>query len=66
MTANSVEVEKWFYVVDCVTCKKAIPFKAAPWPNDQPFVRLPTMKVRCPHCRNDQTYAGYLISRSGI
>jgi hypothetical protein len=40
MTANSVEAEKWFYVVDCVTCKAAIPFKEAPSPNDQPFVRL--------------------------
>jgi hypothetical protein len=36
----------------------AIPFKEAPSPSDQPFVHLPTMKVRCPHCRNDHSYAG--------
>jgi len=66
MSADSVKAEKWFYVVDCVTCKEAIPFKEAPSPNDQPFVRLPTMKVRCPHCRNDHTYAGDLISRRQV
>ena len=66
MTANSVEAGKWYYVVDCATCKEPIPFKEAPSLNDQPFVRLPTMKVRCPHCCNDHTYAGDLISRRQV
>jgi ribosomal protein S27E len=63
---NSDEVGSWYYVVDCATCNEAIPFKRAPSPEGEPVVHIPTMRVRCPHCRNDHTYAGELISRRQV
>jgi DNA-directed RNA polymerase subunit RPC12/RpoP len=63
MNVNSDEAGTWHYVVDCATCKETIPFKQAASPEDQPIVHVPTMKVRCPHCHNDHTYAAELISR---
>jgi predicted nucleic-acid-binding Zn-ribbon protein len=62
MTADSVEYEKWYYVVDCARCGVPIQFKEALTPSDQPVIRLPAMRVRCPHCRNDHTYEPDLIS----
>jgi hypothetical protein len=62
MTTNSVEAAPWYYVVDCATCKEPISFKQAPSPEVEPIV-FPTMRVRCPHCHTDHTYAADLISR---
>jgi hypothetical protein len=57
---NSVEAGAWYYVVDCATCKAAIPFKHAP--EGEPILRLPTMRVRCFQCSTVHTYASDLIS----
>jgi DNA-directed RNA polymerase subunit RPC12/RpoP len=65
MTANS-DTGMWYYVVDCATCKEPILFKQAPSSEDEPIMRFPTMRVRCPRCRSDDTYAGELISRRQI
>jgi hypothetical protein len=66
MNVNLEEAGAWYYVVDCATCKEPIPFKQAPSAEDESVVRFPTMRVRCPHCRNDHTYAGDLISRRQV
>jgi hypothetical protein len=66
MNVNSDEAGRWYYFVDCASCNEPIPFKQEPSPEDNPIVRVPTMKVRCPHCRKDHTYAGDLISRSQV
>jgi hypothetical protein len=63
MGAISEDAGTWYYVVDCATCNKAIPFRQAPSYEDDSIIRWPTMRVRCVHCHTDQTYAGDLISR---
>jgi hypothetical protein len=57
---NSEEAGTWYYVVDCATCKAAIPFKHAP--EGEPILALPTMMVRCFQCGTVHTYATDLIS----
>jgi hypothetical protein len=51
----------WYYVVDCATCKTAVPFKHAP--EGEPLVCFPTMGVRCFRCHAVHTYVADLISR---
>jgi hypothetical protein len=60
LAANLEEARTWYYVVDCATCKAAIPFKHAP--EDEPILPFPMMRVRCLHCHADHTYAPDLIS----
>jgi hypothetical protein len=60
LVPNSNEAGTWYYVVDCATCKAAIPFKHAP--EGEPILRLPTMRVRCFQCSTVHTYASDLIS----
>jgi hypothetical protein len=63
MSAIPEETGTWYYVVDCATCKNAVPFRQAPSREDDSIARWPTMRVRCCHCNTDHTYAGDLISR---
>jgi hypothetical protein len=60
LVPNSEEAGTWYYVVDCATCKAAIPFKHAP--EGEPVLRLPTMMVRCFQCSTVHTYASDLVS----
>ena len=58
--AGLSSAEAWYYVVDCASCKAAIPFKHAP--EGEAILRLPTMRVRCFQCSAVHTYATGLIS----
>jgi hypothetical protein len=60
LVPSSEEAGTWYYIVDCPTCKAAIPFKHAP--EGEPILRLPTMMVRCFQCSTVHTYASDLIS----
>jgi hypothetical protein len=60
LVPNLEEAGTWYYVVDCATCKAAIPFKHAP--EGEPVLRLPTMMVRCFQCSTVHTYASDLVS----
>ncbi len=58
-----VEAEKWYFAVDCAKCGEAIAFAEAPSPQDDPTPKHATIRVRCPSCRKEHTYAAALISR---
>jgi hypothetical protein len=60
LVPNSEEGGTWYYVVDCATCKAAIPFKHAP--EGEPILRFPTMRVRCFQCRAVHAYGADLVS----
>jgi hypothetical protein len=60
LVPNSEESGTWYYVVDCATCKAAIPFKHAP--EGEPILRFPTMRVRCFQCRAVHAYVTDLVS----
>jgi hypothetical protein len=60
LVPNSDEGGTWYYVVDCATCKAAIPFKHAP--EGEPILRFPKMRVRCFQCRAVHAYGADLVS----
>jgi predicted RNA-binding Zn-ribbon protein involved in translation (DUF1610 family) len=61
--ANQVEPNKWYFTVDCSKCGKAIPFAEAPSPEEEPEPEFRTVKLQCPHCGTDDTYAPALMAR---
>jgi hypothetical protein len=61
--ANQVEPNKWCFTVDCSKCGEAIPFAEAPSPEEEPEPEFRTVKLQCPHCGTEDTYAPALMTR---
>jgi ribosomal protein S27E len=60
---TETEPGKWYFAVDCAKCGEAIPFEEAPPPEDDPSPKHRGIRVRCPDCHEEYTYAPALISR---
>jgi hypothetical protein len=60
---KQIKPDHWYFAVDCSTCGEAFPIAEAPSPDKDPTPRFPTIRVGCPHCHKEHTYAGAQISR---
>jgi hypothetical protein len=58
-----IKPDHWYFAVDCASCGEPFPIAEAPSPEKEPAPRHATIRVRCPHCRKEHTYAGALVSR---
>jgi hypothetical protein len=62
--ANFTEPGKWYLVVSCAGCGKAIPFAETVSPDEQPDLQYRTIgNLTCPQCGHVDTYAPALMSR---
>jgi predicted RNA-binding Zn-ribbon protein involved in translation (DUF1610 family) len=59
----NTEPNKWYFAVDCSKCGEAIPFAEAPSPEVDPDPQFRTVKLQCPHCGTEDTYAPALMTR---
>jgi DNA-directed RNA polymerase subunit RPC12/RpoP len=56
----------WYFYVLCIQCRKEIPFKEAPSPEEEESPPKPSVTTTCPHCGARHSYAAAEVDRGLI